>query len=432
MLKFLRNLFRKETGYYFIHIPKTAGTSFINILDAQTSVGEIFPCQLWREVSQEIVDKKQKYKLLRGHFGGGSYNILGHKNAHLLTILRHPQSLSISTYHFIKRETNTAVHDLVAGKNLSLEEFLEDPRTSQKINNRMVRHLSFDLQEDPEAQELFLSEQSIKVVNQWMKPGKKLSNHERYLRAQKRLEDCSWIGIQENFQKSMQLFAYTFNLPPVLEVPYLNAFKPDQNISQKSLDLIAEQNKFDLKLYEFALNEFDKKFQLMCKDLESLRSSESQSLNELINLNYLSKAQVPIKGSIDYSFSQELLGSGWHRRELAMPDETYFRWSSHPEAYMDFWLQPKDYKLSIRFINAISENCLNQLELWLNDQKINHQYDTNTGVVRVLKAEIPAHLIKQNVLRIVFKINQLKKHSEAFGSDDHRNLGIAVNWVKIQ
>ena len=51
--------------------------------------------------------------------------------------------------------------------------------------------------------------------------------------------------LMERFQESMQLFAYTFNLPAILEVPHLNAFKPDQDISEECLKLIRKENKYD-------------------------------------------------------------------------------------------------------------------------------------------------------------------------------------------
>ena len=58
-------------AWYFAHIPKTAGTSFIVLLDRFFAVEKIFPHQLWREVSSIDTDENQAYQLFRGHFGGG-------------------------------------------------------------------------------------------------------------------------------------------------------------------------------------------------------------------------------------------------------------------------------------------------------------------------------------------------------------------------
>lgn len=429
-----RNLFSKKKldGYYFIHIPKTAGTSFINILDACVDESDIFPCQLWREINQDIVDKKLQYKLLRGHFGGGSYKLLAN-NPHRLTILRNPLSLSVSTYHFIKREKNTAVHSLVTNKDMSLKDFLEEPLTAHKINDRMTRHLSFDLQQDPGAQELFLSSESIKVISNWIKTPKKITHAKRLLRAKRVLDECSWFGIQEKFDESMQLFAYQFNRPPIGATPFLNAHKPNQDIDSHCQNLINKQNQNDLKLYKYATDEFNSKYSLMLEQLKQLPDSGSKTVDELIDLNYYNhyshKQHISI--GIQYNFSNELLGSGWHRREMAQPENTFFRWTNNKNSFIDFWLQPKDYELQIRIINAVSIMNLDKLELQINNSSFSYKYDQQQGVVRILTAIVPASAFNGNLLRINLVLANNLKHSQVFDSDDNRSLGIAINWIRI-
>ncbi|MFK8010610.1 MAG: hypothetical protein AB8B80_01125 [Marinicellaceae bacterium] len=434
MLTFLKKLWNKKrkNGYYFIHIPKTAGTSFINLLDGCVNEAEIFPVQLWHQVNSEIIRKKKKFRLLRGHFGGGSYQLLCDNNPHRLTILRHPQSLSVSTYHFIKREKNTAVHDLVTNKNLTLKEFLEEPLTALKVNNRMVRHLSFDLQEDPEAQELFLSAQSINVVKKWIKSPKKINSKQRYERAINALNACSWFGIQENFDQSMQLFSYTFNRPPFGKSPYLNAHKPNQKIDKYCQDLILKQNEYDMQLYQYATNLFQQRHQEMCHKLQQKFMYQELSLDEMIDKNYQQSHTENLKSDHDYHFGMELLGSGWHRRELTLPENTFFRWTNNRKAFIDFWVTPNNYTLEIRVINAVTEKHLNALELHINDKPVPYTYDTNNGVVRIIQAEISHTIIKNNLIRIEFNQPETLKHQDEFDSDDTRYLGIAVNWIKIQ
>lgn len=432
MFSWFYKLFKKNKEcLYFIHIPKTAGTSFINTMDILVNESEIFPCQLWREVNEEIVANKSQFKLLRGHFGGGCHKQLLDKEAQLLTILRHPKNLTISTYHHIKREKNSRVHDLVVKKNLSLLEFLEHPETEGKINNRMVRHLSFDLQTDPDANELFLSEQSIKVIEKWKTKDIKVTDSERLIRAKKRLDECQWFAIQEKFHQSMQLFAYTFKLPPILKMPLLNAFNPNKEVDGDTEDLIKEKNKYDLELYEYGCNVFDEKVKAMVNHLETIRQNSSESLDDLINENYLKNHSNKLVSNVDFDFSKSMLGSGWHRRELALPEKSTFRWSHDQKAYIDFWLIRQPYELSIRIINAVSEEILNTMDLKINGNSVNYKYDLNKGVVRILKTKIPEKLLKNNLLRIEFCIDKLNQHSQVFNTKDKRAIGIAVNWIKI-
>ena len=431
--KIFSNRKTKNKSSYFIHIPKTAGTSFINILDATVNENEIFPCQLWQDISQDLISHISEYKLLRGHFGGGSYKLLAPDNPHKLTILRHPQALSVSTFHFIKREKNTAVHDLVNDKKMDLKNFLEEPLTAHKINNRMVRHLSFDLQQDPEAQELFLSKQSINVVSGWIRAPKKINNAKRLIRAKKLLDSCSWFGIQEKFDQSMQLFSYTFNRPPTGKTARLNVHKPSQQIDNYCIGLINQQNEYDIQLYAYALQQFKKRYKQMCDELNQLipKGCDESNTDHLLDLNYKKRAHYKLHTDINYSFSQPLLGSGWHRREITLPENSYFRWTHRDNAFIDFWLEPQDYILRIRIINAIATDHLSLLDIQINNTSIDYKYDQSQGVVKILTAIIPNNLIENNLLRVQFNHPPPLNHDEIFSSKDQRNLGIAVNWIKI-
>jgi len=433
MFTFLKNIFfkKKSSDFFFIHIPKTAGTSFINILDACVNENEIFPCQLWNEINQSIVNNKSQYKLIRGHFGGGSYKLLSSENPHRLTILRHPQSLSISTFHFIKREKNTAVHELVNENEMDLKAFLEEAQTAHKINNRMVRHLSFDLGQDPEAQELFLSSQSIKVVNNWIKTPKTIDNSKRLLRAKKALDDCSWFGIQEKFDESMQLFAYTFKRPPIGKSPLLNAHISKEIIEDYCKDLINKQNKYDLQLYDYAQIKFDQNYQSMLNNLQKLPNAISKTTDELIDIHYQQHRNC-ITDSVEFDFGDDFLGSGWHRRELTQPENTFFRWTSNHHAFIDFWLEADNYILTIRIINSVSSEHLNNLDLQINNTSIPYEYDQNEGVVRIISTTIQRSYIKNNLLRIQFKHPVSLQHKQVFNGNDNRYLGIAINWIKLK
>jgi hypothetical protein len=94
-------------------------------------------------------------------------------------------------------------------------------------------------------------------------------------------------------------------------------------------------------------------------------------------------------------------------------------------------LRPGNYELSIRIINSISKEHLENLVVSANECSLNYQFDTSTGVVRVLSAQINKEMFCDNLLRIRFKQPETKRHSEIFGSNDNRHLGIAVHWIKL-
>ncbi len=83
---------------YFVHIPKTAGTSFIVLLDRFYAAEKIYPHQLWREAKDIDLAQNEQYDLYRGHFGGGGVSVLTHRAVEFFTILRDPVALAHSTF----------------------------------------------------------------------------------------------------------------------------------------------------------------------------------------------------------------------------------------------------------------------------------------------------------------------------------------------
>lgn len=88
---------------YYLHIPKTAGTSFIATLDSLFDYNSIYPEKVWHELLKKPPNDLGKYKLIRGHFG---YNVLPllHKKPIYLTMLRDPIERTISQYEHIRRD----------------------------------------------------------------------------------------------------------------------------------------------------------------------------------------------------------------------------------------------------------------------------------------------------------------------------------------
>ena len=423
----------KAAAYYFTHIPKTAGTSFIVQLDRFFKQKDIFPNQLWREVGTINKEDNESFELYRGHFGGGGVDSLTERSLNHLTLLRDPFALSVSTFQFVQREENTRVHDLVSQEGFDLEAFLTNSKTSTLVNNRMVRNLSFDFVEDPAAQEVFLSEDTIESLKPLLsKVDKALSPEARYQRATSFIDKTVWFGLVEEFDRSMDLLCHHFKVPCMGKSQKLNTKPKALDISEKAHRRIEILNAWDIKLYRYATQVFEQRYQDMLHDLESFRSHPSQSKEDLLDKQYQQNHAYPEQTQCQMTFDQKMTGAQWHRRELLEEDGSFFRWTGpEPVSTIDLWVKPSDCQLQFRVINALSSEDLDQLKINVNGKPI-EWYSDDEGVVRVIAANVPKSHIKPNGLaRVELTLPRTQSHKEAFGSDDERLVGLAVHWLKF-
>lgn len=128
----------------FFHIPKTAGTTFLEILEKEYSNSYTIDGINWGESLKEINswgdEKVKELDLIKGHM---SYSLKRHKspllqNATYVSFFREPVSLFVSTYNYIKRAKLNRYHQVI--QKMSLEEWV-DFRKDEQLDNLQSRHL---------------------------------------------------------------------------------------------------------------------------------------------------------------------------------------------------------------------------------------------------------------------------------------------------
>lgn len=238
---------------FFMHIPKTAGLSIIDILDSFYPPEQIFPLHSLGDhrFSDYKLEELARYRLVRGHFtfgpnDDGIYNYLTPKPV-ILTMLRDPIERTISAYRHLIRQSEIPA-------TVTLEDFLTQGTYRNRVDNRQSYFLIGDvpgnLRRDT-AETRFSPEVQL------------------YL-AKERLEQIAFFGMTERFRESIQLLTYTLSWKPVEEYPEVNrAPEPFDmsSLSPETMNRLMELNTIDLPLYAYAVELFESRYQQMIREL---------------------------------------------------------------------------------------------------------------------------------------------------------------------
>lgn len=89
---------------YFLHIPKTAGTSFTYFLEQLVDKSRIYPLKAW-DSEQDFKTRAEgtdweQYSLISGHYTNALVDFLP-PDAQIVTILRDPVERLISHFHHL-------------------------------------------------------------------------------------------------------------------------------------------------------------------------------------------------------------------------------------------------------------------------------------------------------------------------------------------
>lgn len=315
---------------FFMHIPKTAGTTLRSTLDRCFDKEDILPDCLQEKFVQYSPKEIEQYKFIRGHF---RYSLLKSKvdaRPHLITIVRDPVEQYISFFEQWKRKT-----DLLRKNHTDLADEID----FFESNNLQ----SFLKQPTPILEKVFTNNQSKHLahrqgINYTLEESK--YNQIILKDAKELISDSTCIGSLERLQESYYLISYFLAIPPIEDQTRLNT-APDrlrqESLTQESLNQIREYVKMDLEVYEQAQLVID-------KNLE-------QMFSELVRNYGDNKAKLPLNHHQTMALLQRHYEKNYHKKHQKVPSiefktsnavyhENWYRTGSDPKFGDYRWTGP--------------------------------------------------------------------------------------------
>ncbi|WP_223789714.1 hypothetical protein [Marinicella meishanensis] len=425
----------QDSVLYFSHIPKTAGTSFTAIIDRFFPVDHIFPAQLWWDVGSVQAARRAKHQLIRGHFGVAAA-LLSEAPLQTITLLREPMALAFSAYQYAKRETNTAVHDLVVNQGMTFEQFLTDDQTRNLTRNRLIKSLTFGWDVDLQNTDITIETKNYRATKRlWNQSRKQWSADDWLAQSMQLLEGGLWFGLVEAFDWSLLMLCHQLSWPPIGPTAKLNRHPEGAEISPQAKAIFQSNNASDLAFYDCAKMKFEQRKAVFCEAL-GVNSDDFEAAELKVDKHYRKQSiwarQSPKKHALNYDFSQSLLGQNWHDREWSEAHQSHFRWTGpDTDTVIDFWLAPGRYRLQLHYVNVVSDDFWSDLSLSVNDHELNWALDHHQQH-GTLTLDIEPHMTNESGLIRLKITNQLMaRHHDVFQTDDHRMVGLAVTQITM-
>jgi hypothetical protein len=241
-----------ESRYYFLHIPKTAGTSTNRFLE---SLCPKLHAWLWDHlIERERRGAPTSAALISGHFQMHLEPFVG-KKLKRFTILRDPVARTISHYLHVKRSPDHPYHKVV--QSLSLFEFCTQPKTRHMVSNYQARFL-VDFGINPRVAGALCSDEDLSTfqLQDLLERMTFEAVPEDLLlsAAQANLASFAAIGIVDRFSEAMRRFAAVFGCkeaPSLFDERLNTAPEPlaEPNLDSKTRLAIMRATQVDLALY---------------------------------------------------------------------------------------------------------------------------------------------------------------------------------------
>lgn len=443
----LERALTSDDRVFFLHIPKTAGTTLGNTLDGHFPRSRIFPHYSIGEMDQVDRGMCDGFTYFRGHFKYDAIRDMLGREPVCITMLRDPIERFIS--HFAQWQRWRLGGDDVGFEAFPFEDLAdyvahEDFVAATRNINAQVDIIAGESGFD-HYDELVTD---LGAVQRWSRhPGfVDIDLGPRQLSlARERLASFAFVGIAEQFQDSLFLLSYTFGWRPILDGERLNVTPQRplrEQLDARTIERIVSFNTLDIDLYAHAARLFAERYAGMTEDLLSryaavgttrLSSPSHATMHDLLERHYeqrFAEAHPPVR-DLRIDFEEPLSGRGWYPPE-SLPGHGTVRWTG-PEctATLDLPLAAdSDLFISFRVVWALEPDALAALTLAVNDRRVALRAWHDHAGATIYAGRIPQATLASEMpfARLAFSIPR----TAATGKPgDPRRLGLLFNWIEI-
>ncbi|KAA1184421.1 sulfotransferase family protein [Rhizobium tropici] len=242
------------TAVYFLHIPKTAGTTIQHLL-AEKFGERIYPEGLWDNLWNENFSPLDNWDVFWGHFGFAFARMLG-RPSWIFTFLRDPFERTISHFLHVKRDQGHPYHKYLLNK--TFEEFVFDPVAVPLVYNVQSRYLAYPFSADACGARIPPGQTTNAVSVTWELMSYGMKDDEIHSCAFTALDKINFVGFVEHMDESVNQLARHLDLN-VGEIPKLNVSaigNQIEDISDRARERVAKLTLIDKELYDAARAKF--------------------------------------------------------------------------------------------------------------------------------------------------------------------------------